>query len=146
MRRAPWWQYGLIGGAGLSLATLIKFIGAVIVGAARGADWGPAPGFAALIFAMGSLCGLVAWASQDLSRRFGPVGDALTGMAVMIVFFLCCMIVFAPEMLGPKFATAGAIMFGLAVVVGLILGVWIGHDLRKEIAARAGSDRDQSPG
>jgi hypothetical protein len=37
-------------------------------------------------------------------------------------------------------------MLGLAVVAGLILGAWIGHDLRKEFAAPAPSDEDASPG
>jgi hypothetical protein len=145
MRKVSWWQFGLLGGVVLSLATLVKLVRAVIAGAAGGADWGEAPRFAVLIFAMGFVSGLVAWAGQGLSRRFGPAGDALVGMAVMVVFFLCCMLVFAPELLGPKLATGGVPMIGLAVVVGLVLGAWVGHDLRKEIAAGGRAEDDPSP-
>jgi hypothetical protein len=143
MRKVSCWQCGLLGGFVLSFATLIKFIRAVVGGAAGGVGWGEAAGFAAMIFAMGFVCGLVAWAGLGLSRRFGAAGDALVGVAVMVVFFLGCMLVFEPEMLGPRFASGGLPMFGLAVVAGLILGVWIGHDLRKEIA---GSAKDRPEG
>jgi hypothetical protein len=140
MRKVPWWQFGLLGGVVLSLATLIKLIRALVAGVAGGAEWSEAAGFAAMIFAMGFVCGLVAWAGQGLSRRFGMAGDAVVGVAVMVVFFLCCMLVFDPELLGPKLANGGVPMLGLAVVAGLILGVWIGHDLRKEFAASAPPD------
>jgi hypothetical protein len=140
MRKLSWWRCGLLGSFVLSFATLIKFIRAVVGWAAGGADWGEAAGFAAMIFAMGFVCGLVAWAGQGLSRRFGAAGDALVGVAVMVVFFLGCMLVFAPEMFGPRFASGGVPMLGLAVVAGLILGVWIGRDLRREFAASAPQD------
>ena len=140
MRKVTWWQTGLLGGFTLSLATLIKLVRAVVAGAAGRADWSQATGFAALIFAMGFVCGLVAWAGLGLSRRFGMAGDAFVGVTVMVVLFLCCMLVFAPEFLGPKLATGGVPMLGLAVVTGLILGAWIGHDIRKEIAALAPPD------
>jgi hypothetical protein len=135
MRNITWWQCGLLGGLTLSVATFIKLVRALFAGAAGGADLGQALGFATLIFAMGFVCGLVGWAGRGLSRRFGMAGDALVGVAIMLVFFLCCMLVFDPELLGAKFRNGGVPMFGLAVVVGLIGGAWIGHDLRKEIAA-----------
>lgn len=144
MRKVPWWPCGLLGGAVLSLVTLVRFIGAAaflwLTGTAIPGGWREAAGLIALMFAMGFVCGVVAWAGQGLSRRLGLAGDALIGVAVMVVFFLGCMVVFDPEMLGPRFATGGIPMFGLAVVAGLILGAWIGHDLRKEIAAGGAED------
>jgi hypothetical protein len=140
MRKVSWWQCGLVGGCVPSFATLIKLIRAVAGGAAGGADWGEAAGFAAMIFAIGFACGVVNWMGLGLSRRFGAAGDALVGVAVMVVFFLGCMLVFDPDLLGPKFASGGVPMFGLAVVAGLVLGVWIGHDPRKELAASAPRD------
>lgn len=130
----------MVGGLVLSFATFIKLIRAVARGAAGGADWGEVAGFAAMIFAIGFACGVVNWIGLGLSRRFGAAGDALVGVAVMVVFFLGCMLAFDPGLLGPKLASGGMPMFGLAVVAGLVLGVWIGHDLRKEFAAAAPQD------
>jgi hypothetical protein len=148
MGKLKWWQCGLLGGFTLSLATLNKLIRALRGGAA--AEWGEALGFAAMIFAMGFACGLVAWAGRGLSRRLGMVGDALVGAAVLVVLFLGCMLVFAPEALGPKFATAGVPMFGLAVAIGLFGGALIGRDIRKEIAKEdataAPTDEDNPAG
>jgi hypothetical protein len=44
-----WWQFGLVGGFVLSLATAIKVVRSVVRGAAGDADWGEAAGFAAAI-------------------------------------------------------------------------------------------------
>jgi hypothetical protein len=142
MRTITWWRCGLLGAFALSAATLIKLVRAVVAGAAGGSDWSQALGFAALIFAMGFVCGVVGWAGRGLSRRFGMAGDALVGVAVMVVFFLGCTLVFAPEFLGPKLASGGGPMFGLAVVVGLVGGAWIGRDIRREIAMEGPPDAD----
>jgi hypothetical protein len=64
----------------------------------------------------------------------------------MVVFFLGCMLAFDPELLGPKLVNGGVPMLGLAVVARLILGAWIGHDLRKEFAAPAPPDEGASAG
>jgi hypothetical protein len=107
-------------------------------GAGGAAEWGEAAGFAAAIFGMGFLCGVIVWAGRGLYRRFGMAGDALVGLAVMVCFFVSCMLLFEPEMLGAKFSSGGAPMLGLAVVIGLIGGAWVGRDLRKEWAEQEG--------
>ena len=128
-----WWQFGLIGGVVLSLATAGKFVRALVTGGADDIDWSEAGGFAIAIFAMGSICGLVVWMGRGLHRRIGIVGDAIVGVTVMLLFFLSCMLLFDPAMLGEKFLDGGAFMLGFAFVIGLIAGPWIAHDVRKEI-------------
>ena len=117
------------------VATLIKVVRAIARGLADQPEWGEAAGFAAAVFAMGFVCGIVVWAGRGLYRRFGMVGDAVVGVAVMVVFFVCCMLLFEPELLGTKFSSGGVPMLGLAVVIGLICGPWFGRDLRKEFAS-----------
>lgn len=129
-----WWQFGLAGGIVLSLATAVKVIRALVGGAEGETNWGEAAGFAAAIFGMGFLCGVIVWAGKGLYQRIGMAGDALVGVAVMVVFFISCMLVFEPEMLGAKFQNGGLPMLGGAVVVGLIGGAWVGRDLRKDAA------------
>ena len=125
-----WWQFGFLGGIILSLATAIKVVRAVVRGADDKADWGEAAGFAAAIFGMGFVCGIVVWAGRGLSRRFGPAGDAVVGLGVMEVFFVCCMLLFEPELLGSKFGQGGLPMLGLGVPLGLFAGWYIGRDFR----------------
>jgi hypothetical protein len=137
MKALHWWQFGLFGGIVLSLATVIKLVRALARGAGSAAVWGDAAGFAAAIFAMGFACGIVVWAGRGLYHRIGMAGDAIVGLAVMIVFFVACMLLFEPAMLGSKFSTGGAPMLGLAVVIGLIGGAWVGRDVRKEVAAQS---------
>jgi hypothetical protein len=60
-------------------------------------------GFAAAIYGMGFVCGLVVWAGRGLYRKQGMVGDAIVGAAVVATLFLACMLLFAPDMLGAKF-------------------------------------------
>lgn len=134
MQLTRWWQSGLLGGVGLSVATFIKVIRAVIRGATGEADWIEATGFAVAIFAIGFVCGVIVWAGRGLSRRFGLVGDAVIGMVVMVVFFLACMLLSEPELLQEKLWYGGLPMLGLAVVLGLVGGAWIGRDLRKQWA------------
>lgn len=129
-----WWQYGLFGAIVLSLATAIKVIPtvvlAVVLGIAGEGDWGEVAGFAAAIFGIGFLCGLIVWAGKGLYHKIGWTGDAIVGVAVMVAFFVSCMLLFEPEMLGAEFANGGAPMLGLAVVSGFICGPWFGRDLR----------------
>ena len=99
-------------------------------GAAVEAGWSQAFGFAVAIFAMGFLCGVVVWAGRWISRRFGLFGDAIVGMVVMLVFFTACMLLFDPDRLGPR----GLPMYVFGALLGLIGGVWVGRDLRKEWA------------
>jgi hypothetical protein len=136
-----WWQFGLFGGVVLSLATAVKVIRAVVRGAAGEADWGEAAWFAAAIFGMGFLCGVIVWAGKGLYRRLGMAGDAIVGSAVMVAFFTSCMLLFEPELLGAKFSSGGVPMLGLAVLLGLIGGAWIGRDIRKEAARPTGRYR-----
>lgn len=131
-----WWQFGLIGGFALSYATAIKLFRAIRGGTDPDVDWGELPGFAATLFGMGFLCGVIVWAGRGLYRRIGLAGDAIVGLVVMVVFFISCAVVFEPSWLGDKFSTGGAPMFGFAAVLGLILGPWIGRDLRKEASQR----------
>ena len=125
-----WWQFGLLGGFVLSIATAIKVVRAVVGGAAGEAGWGEAVGFAAAIFGMGFLCGVVVWAGRGLSRRFGPAGAAGVGLVVMVVFFVSCMLLFEPALLGSKFTNGGLPMLGLAVPLGLFAGWYIGREFR----------------
>jgi hypothetical protein len=128
-----WWQFGLVGGVGLSLATLIKVI-RVLGGTAGEATWGETVGFAAAIFGMGFVSGVIVWAGRGLYHRIGMAGDAIVGLVVMVVFFTSCMLISEPELLGPKFPTGGAPMLALGAVIGLIAGAWVGRDWRKEFA------------
>jgi hypothetical protein len=141
-----WWQYGLVGGVVLSLATLVKAVRGVARGAVGAVDWADAAGFAAAVFGMGFACGLVVWAGRGISRRLGLVGDAVVGLAVMLVFFTACMLVFDPELLGRKWWSGGLPMLGLGAVLGLAGGAWIGRDLRGEWAARKGPPPDGPAG
>ena len=134
MHKVRWWQFGLVGGLTLSVATIVKLVRAFTRGAAdQAAESGLAQalGFFFLMFAMGFICGVVAWAGRGLYDRIGMAGDAIVGVAVTLVFFLACMIAFAPDLLGPKFGSGGVPMLGLAVVVGAICGPWFARDLRK---------------
>jgi len=129
-----WWQFGLFGGVVLSIVTAIKAIAALIVGTFGQTEWVLADtgGFAAAIFGMGFLSGLIVWAGRGLYTHIGIVGDAIIGLAVMEVFFLSCMFIFRPEMLGSKFTNVGLPMLIIAAVTGPICGVWFGRDFRKE--------------
>jgi hypothetical protein len=131
MRYPRWWQCGLLGGVSLSVTTLVRAIPDVICGALTEVGWTQVVGFLAAIFGMGFVCGLVAWAGRGLSRRFGLVGDAILGMAVMLVFFALCMLLFESALLGTKWSSGGLPMLGLGALAGLFGGAWIGHDLRK---------------
>jgi hypothetical protein len=128
-RFPSWW---LLGGLVLSLATIIKLIRTVLIGAvaAGQAGWTEALSFAVAIFGMGFLCGLVIWAGRGLSRRLGLVGDAIVGMVVMLVFFTACMLLFDPALLGP----GGLPMFVFGGLLGLVSEAWFGRNLRKEWA------------
>ena len=125
-----WWQFGLVGGMVLSIATGIKAVRALKSGGLGEHSFRDAVLFAATIFAMGFICGLVVCVGRGWHRRIGAAGDALLGMIVMIVFFLSCMVVFSPEMFGPKLKSQGLPMLGIASIIGLIGGVWTGRDLR----------------
>lgn len=125
-----WWQYGLVGGVALTVAALTKLLVAVAAGLVGADRWAEAPVFFAAVFGMGFTGGLVAWAGRGLSRRFGPTGDAVTGAAVMVVFFLACIGLFDPDLLGPKFRTGGLPTLGLAVPLGMFGGWLVGQDFR----------------
>lgn len=137
-RRTParWWQFGLIGGAVLLVATAVKLVRALAAGATGEGGMGETVGFAALLFGMGFLCGLVVWAGKGLYNRIGLAGDAIVGAAVLVVFFLACTQMFAPEILAEKFVWSGVLMLGLAVALGAFGGAWTGRDVRKQLAAR----------
>ncbi len=131
MHSVRWWHFGLVGGFTLAVATAVKLVRAIARGGAGEANVPEAIGFFALMFAMGFLCGVVAWAGRGLYDRIGMAGDSIVGVAVAVVFFLACMIAFAPDLLGPKFRNGGLPMLGLAVVLGAICGPWFARDLRK---------------
>ena len=131
-----WWQFGLVGGFGLTAGTFIKFVIAVYRGSALEADWGKAAAFAGAVFGMGFACGLIVWAGRGLYRWLGMAGDAIVGVAVMVTFFVACMLLFEPALLGARFSGGGAPMLALAVAFGLIFGPWAGRDWRREFASR----------
>ena len=80
---------------------------------------------------MGFLGGTLVWFLHALSLRFGLRGDAIMGIIVMHAFFLNCMFVFAPSMLLGETLGRGIMpLFG--ALIGLLLGEWIGHDLRRD--------------
>jgi hypothetical protein len=136
MRSLRWWQFGLFGAFVLSLSTFIKAIVLAVAGADVDFQWSDLPGFAAIVFAIGFLCGVIIWAGQGLYRRLGLIGDSIVGVVLMCSFFLCCMLIFEPAMLGANFANGGAPMLGLAVGLGTIAGPWFGKDIRKLWANR----------
>jgi hypothetical protein len=142
MRILRWWQFGFFGAVVLSLATAVKVVRAIVGGAAEQAEWGEAGLFAAAIFGMGFLCGVIVWAGRGLYPWLGMAGDAIVGLAVMVCFFLSCMLLFDPELLGPKFSIGGAPMLGLGVIIGLIGGAVIGQEWRKELAKNDGERQD----
>ena len=126
-----WWQFGLTGGIVLSLATAARLIPALMYGVAGEADWNEAAGFIATIFGTGFLCGLIVWRCKYLYRRFGMLGDAIAGLAVMLAFFIACMLVFDPQMLRARFSSGGAPMLGFAALLGIFGGAWMGRDWRR---------------
>ncbi len=129
-----WWQFGLFGGIVLSIATVVKVIRAIFRGKV---EWGEDDGFAAAIFGMGFLCGVIVWAGKGLHQRLGMVGDAIVGLVVMVAFFISCMLLFEPELLGAKFQNGGLPMLEMAVVLGPLGGAWTGRDLRTEASPPA---------
>jgi hypothetical protein len=142
MGRLTWWQGGLVGGFVLSYATAVKLVRALRKGQEVDAEWAELPGFAAALFGIGFLCGVIVWFGQQLYTRFGRLGDALVGLAVMPTFFLSCMLAFSPELLKEKI-TGGATMLGLAVLMGPFIGVWLGSEWRKGKAPAAAPRREQ---
>lgn len=143
-----WWMFGLIGGCVLLVATAVKLIGALARGVTGDSTVTEAVTFTAFLFGIGFVCGLVVWAGRHLYRRIGLAGDAIIGVAVLVVFFLACMLAFSPEMLGEKFLSGGLWMLGLAVVAGAIGGAWTGRDVRKQLAVRrppSSHDRHRTP-
>jgi hypothetical protein len=133
MSRVRWWHFGIVGGFALSFATFIKVIRALIRGASGNSGALEALGVLALTFAMGFVCGVVAWIGRNLYDRIGLLGDSIVGVAVMFVFFLACMLAFEPALLGSKFRSGGLPMLALAFVVGAIAGPWFARDLRKSV-------------
>jgi hypothetical protein len=131
MHTVRWWQFGLVGGFALSVATAVKLVHAIFRGAAGEATLGNSLGLFALTFAMGFACGVVARVGRGLHDRIGVIGDSIVGVAVMIVFFLACMLVFEPDLLGTKFRAGGLPMLVVAIVIGAICGPWFARDLRK---------------
>lgn len=131
-RRLKWWQFGLVGAVALSVATAVKVIRSLVRGTMGESGFSEALLFAAAIFAMGFICGVVVWVGRGWHRHIGMAGDALLGMVVMVVFFLSCMAVFDPEMLGAKFTSGGVPMLVLGSIIGLVVGASAGRDLRKK--------------
>lgn len=134
-RSLRWWQFGLIGGGVLSVATAVRFVRALAAGLAGEVSVGEAVGFPLFIFGMGFVSGLIVWDGRRLYRRIGLAGDGVVGAVVLVVFFVACMAVFDLDLLLTKFVYGGLPMLGLAVVIGTVAGAWIGRDVRKQFAA-----------
>jgi hypothetical protein len=132
------WTAGLVGGSVLSTVASRKFVFAYWFGKTPRPNMTGFVPFIATIFGMGFACGTVAWAARGLARRYGPVGDAIAGALVMLVYFSSCLVLFAKELLTEQRWHQAALMLALGVAAGLIFGAWIGRDLRRAAAdARA---------
>jgi hypothetical protein len=132
MEKLNYWRCGIIGAIALLGATLI---GAPLKSGIYVLRHGWPDCFwyefvLVLLFvsAAGFACGVVAWSASRLSSKFGVVGDAAAGIAVMVVFFFFCMLAFdRPLLLNP---TEALPLWILATVVGIVGGLWCGRDLR----------------
>jgi hypothetical protein len=130
VRRGRWWQFGLVGGLVLTLATLAKAVAAIPRFFTENVPWSEVAVLPLAVFGMVFVCGVVVWAVRSVTRRYGPAGDAMVGVIVMNVFFLMCMALFEPAMLSGDRPGAES-MLGLATVIGLVAGPWIGRDFRR---------------
>ena len=133
MGRIRWWHCGLVGATALSLATLVRVVREVLH-ATFEVSWTEAAGFAAVIFAMGFVGGVIAWAGRRLYQWLGMAGDALVGMVLAVLLFAACMLLLDDaELRGDKLSN-GLLMLALGAAIGLVLGAWVGRDLRKWVA------------
>jgi hypothetical protein len=140
-----WWQCGSIGAGLFLLVTVIGMPIKIFLMPNEGKPfpWSEFPRFALMIAIMGFILGVVFWLGRILTRRLGRAGDALTGLLIGDTFFLICMWLFQRESL-LRFDSDTRIMLALGTVVGLVLGVWIGHDLRKSIGKESRSEDNSS--
>ena len=79
MARLRWWQYGILSGIALSMLLLSKIVDGLLNGELAVADIAGELIVVAMFFPVGFLCGLIVWAGQKLTRRFGMLGGAITG-------------------------------------------------------------------
>jgi hypothetical protein len=141
-----WWQCGSIGAGLFLLVTVIGMpVKIFLANEGKPFPWSEFPWFALMIAIMGFILGVVFWLCRILTRRLGRAGDALTGLLIGDTFFLICMWLFQRESL-LRFDSDTRIMLAVGTVVGLVLGVWIGNDLRKSIGNESrGEDNSSSP-
>ncbi len=131
----PWWKWGVIGGLTLSLATVVKLVRYLAKSGIESVEEVTAlkvVEFGAFLFTAGFACGISLWAIQHLFSGPRWLADAMSGVVVLEVLFLCCAFVFEPTWLTTNQAQ-GFPMFVGAAVLGLVLGPWIGRDVRKEL-------------
>jgi hypothetical protein len=134
MKPTSWWQFGLFGAFVLSACTLIKIVFAVPRFFVEDVPWRELVYFPAQIVALGFSCGVAVWAMRSVWKRWGAIGDVVTGIAVTETLFLGCMLLFEPEMLFEN-PHDGLLMFGLGVGFGALGGYVTGRDLRKDLTA-----------
>lgn len=134
----------MVGANIMLLATIIKVIKAVSRFFSEDVPWTELISFPGQVLALGFVSGVMVWLVLPLSRKLGSLGDALVGLVTMNFFFLCCMFIFDRSLLPPQ-SLRGLPMLGLATVVGVVLGVWVGRDLRKFIAQLPKPPEEPSP-
>ncbi|MBL8827614.1 MAG: hypothetical protein JNM18_11610 [Planctomycetaceae bacterium] len=141
MKPITWWQYGLFGAFVLSACTLIKVVAAVPRFFVEDVPWGELVYFPAQVVALGFSCGVAVWAMRAVWKRWGVIGDVVTGIVVIETLFLGYMLLSDPAMLFEKPRDV-LLMFMLGVGFGALGGYIIGRDLRKELATPPDESED----
>lgn len=122
-----WWQFGLIGGIALSLATVYKALRFLQRVAPQFGPWWDFFAVAALVFCLGFVCGCLVWWLHGLSSRGGLLGDALIGAVVANVYFVLLCAVADRDLLRLwTDPVGGPTVVGAATVIGSGGGVLIG--------------------
>jgi hypothetical protein len=131
-----WWIYGLAGGATLFAMTLANAIASIPRLFVEKVSWAELAVLPFLVFAVGFACGSVVGMLRGISLRAGWIGDGFIGLLVGILYFFCFMFWFdRPMALGRTPGREGWLLFG--GFTGLAPGLMIGHDIRRDAAARA---------
>ena len=132
-RDTTWWQFGLIGGIALSLATLYKFVHALPRLFQQPFPWSALVAAPVAAFLLGFACGCVVWCLRSISSRFGLAGDAIIGVVVVNVYFLLVAVLVDRNLLRLWVEReSAAVILGVAAVVGAGGGLLWGLQQRRE--------------
>lgn len=130
MPRLNWWQCGLLGALVLFVATCSNALHSLPRFFLKDVPWGELLYFPFQILLIGFAVGVIVRFFVPLAIWFGPIGDAMIGMIGMNVFFLLCMQIDSSPI--PPFSSRAVPLFALATVLGILMGVLVGRDIRKE--------------